>query len=277
MSQTVVPGLTSVIVPCWNQLEFTRHCLRALVRHTHRPWELIVVDNGSTDGTSMYLAGAADLAPVRVEVVQNAENQGFPAACNQGLVRSRGNHLVLLNNDAVVTEGWLDHLISLADSDPLIGLCGPMTNYAPPPQLVTPAPYETLEAMDRFAREWRQAQRGTWFTVEKLSGFCLLLKRRAYEAIGGLDEQFGLGLFDDDDLCLRARRAGYTLAVAHDLFVHHFGSRTFAGVGVDTETLLESNRQRFEAKWGERAPQGRAVGLAVWPGPDESDGRESPE
>ena len=76
------------------------------------------------------------------------------------------------------------------------------------------------------------------------------MKRAVYEAIGGLDERFGLGFFDDDDLAERARRAGFELAVAHDLFVHHFGSRTFVGNGVDADKLLDENARRFAAKWG---------------------------
>ncbi len=106
-------GLTSVIVPCWNQLEFTRLCLRALFRHTERPWELIVVDNGSTDGTGEFLAGVQVGGRVPVTIIHNARNLGFPAAINQGLRAARGEFLVLLNNDAVVTEAWLDHLVAL--------------------------------------------------------------------------------------------------------------------------------------------------------------------
>jgi GT2 family glycosyltransferase len=131
-----------------------------------------------------------------------------------------------------------------------IGLVGPMSNYAAPPQLVEGVPYSGLEEMHVFARRWRDEHIGKWFTVPKLSGFCLLMKRAVYDAIGGLDERFGLGLFDDDDLAERARRAGFELAVAHDLFVHHFGSRTFVGNGVDAEKLLDENEQRFAAKWG---------------------------
>jgi hypothetical protein len=86
--------------------------------------------------------------------------------------------------------------------------------------------------------------------LSKLSAFCLLMKRAVYDKIGGLDERFGLGLFDDDDLAERARRAGFELAVAHDLFVHHFGSRTFLGNGIDIDGLLEANARRFVAKWG---------------------------
>ena len=70
--------LASIIVPCWNQLEFTRLCLQALFRYTRPPWELIVVDNGSTDGTGEYLAGVQDAAPVPVTVITNARNRRVP-------------------------------------------------------------------------------------------------------------------------------------------------------------------------------------------------------
>ena len=82
-------ALTSITIPCLNQLEFTRVCLSALVRHTRARWELIVIDNGSTDGTGTYLAGVQDAVPVPVTVVSNARNLGFPAAINQGL-KERG-------------------------------------------------------------------------------------------------------------------------------------------------------------------------------------------
>ena len=193
---------------------------------------MIVVDNGSTDGTPDYLAGVSDMANVPVTVVTNATNRGFPAAVNQGLKAARGEYLVLLNNDVVVTAGWLEQLIGLVNArrgplprpepGPLdalppscpgarrtgarptglfrpIGLVRPMSNYATPPQLVENVPYRDLREMHDFARKWRNGHRGKWFTARKLSGFCLLMKRVVYEKIGGLDERFGLGFFDDDD------------------------------------------------------------------------------
>ena len=256
---------TSVILPCFDQVEFTRGCVASLYRQCRSPWELIAVDNGSRDGTADYLRGVRDASPHRVEVVTNAENRGFPAACNQGLARARGDYLVLLNNDTVVTDAWLDMLVALADSDPAIGMVGPMSNYATPPQLVEDVPYGDLDAMHRFATRWRAEHRGEWLRVPKLSGFCLLMKRAAFEAVGGLDERFGLGFFDDDDLALRMRRAGYELAVARDLFVHHHGSRTFAGARIDAATLLRENQSKFAAKWGEAAgPPGKVVALMPW-------------
>lgn len=249
-------SLSSIIIPCSNQLAYTRHCIESLARHTRPPWELVAVDNGSTDGTAHYLAGVRDAAPFRVEVITNPGNRGFPAACYQGLAAALGQYVVLLNNDAVVTDAWLEMLVALVDSGPSIGMVGPMSNDAPPPQLVDPVPYRDLEEMHAFASRWRAENRGRWFTAEKLSGFCLLAKRAAIAATGGIDERSGPGLFDDDDLAMRMRRAGYELAVAKDLFVHHFGGRTFAGAGMDAEALMAANRGRFLEQRGAGAPVG---------------------
>ena len=202
---------------------------------------------------------------MRIEIVTNSENRGFPAACNQGLKAAKGDYLVLLNNDAVVTDAWLDQLTALADADPDIGLVGPMTNHAPPPQLVPNVPYDDLAAMERFAARLRTEQRGRWFAVNKLSGFCVLMKRSVYETVGALDERFGLGCFDDDDLALRTRKAGFSLAVARDLFVHHFGGRTFVGAGIDLNALLAENQAKYVAKWGDAAVAGqKLIVLTPW-------------
>src|SRR5262249_3004749 len=107
-------ALASVIIPCWNQREFTQYCIQSLFRHTHHPWELIVIDNGSTDDTAAYLFGVQDASPLPVTIIANKANLGFPAAINQGLHAARGDYLVLLNNDTVVTDGWLNQLIALA-------------------------------------------------------------------------------------------------------------------------------------------------------------------
>jgi glycosyltransferase involved in cell wall biosynthesis len=113
---STISGLASIIVPSWNQLEFARQCIAALKSLTRPPWELIVINNGSTDHTDIYLAGVSDGAAAPVTVISNTKNLGFPAAINQGLKAARGEYLVMLNNDVAMTDGWLGQLIGLANA-----------------------------------------------------------------------------------------------------------------------------------------------------------------
>lgn len=258
--------LASVIILCCNELEYTRLCLESVLRHTRPPYELVLVDNGSTDGTPGFLEEfRARPGPVHVEVIRNETNRGFPAGCNQGLVRARGEYVVFLNNDTIVTPGWLDGLVAWAHHDwPSVGLVGAVSNYAAPPQQV-PAGYNDLRELEGFAARRRQEYAGQAVQVDRLTGFCLLVRREVLERIGGFDEQFGLGFFDDDDLCVRAREAGFRLLLALDVFIHHFGSRTFASLGIDCRQQLQENLERFREKWGAaraagyRLPDGSAI------------------
>jgi len=252
--------LVSIIVPCWNQVEYTRQCVASLRVHADYDCEWIFVDNGSTDATRGFLREVQDewaaarlpASVGRVEVITNETNSGFARACNQGIASARGEWVLLLNNDVVVTEGWLHRLVGLLTCQPQLGAVGPCTNRISGPQQV-PVVYESstdLPSMHDFARRIGAERRGHWFTLERLVGFCLLVKRSALERVGLLDEQFALGSFEDDDLCLRLREAGYQLAVAADCFVHHFGSRSLSQMGeAQAVELFAKNRSRFAAKW----------------------------
>ncbi|MCI0702677.1 MAG: glycosyltransferase [Planctomycetia bacterium] len=244
--------LVSVIIVVHNQPEFTRVCLESVLRCTRPPVELILVDNGSETETSSLLADYTRRPGVgRVELLRTGKNLGYPAAANRGLAVARGEFLVLLNNDTAVTPGWIESLLERLLADwPRVGLVGPVTNAAPDPQRV-PLGYTDLEDLDEFAISRRRTHVGEALEVKRLSGFCMVTSRQAYQAIGPLDEQFGIGFFEDDDWCVRARRAGYALVVALDTFVHHFGNATFRAVGADTEALLRANYEKFRAKWGE--------------------------
>jgi GT2 family glycosyltransferase len=246
------PGTVSVLIPCLGQLEYTKLCVPSVLRHSRAPYELIFLDVGSLDGTAEYLAGVQAAAGVRVEVVRTATDLGLGAAVREALARAWGEFFVLLNNDTLVTDGWLDQLKSLAGMSPAIGMVGPMSNYAAPPQWVEGVPYRLgprkgssgtaealvdVEAVARFGRDFREQHKGKWLEVERLGGFCVLVKRDALVKAGPLDDAAGLGPFDTDALSQRVRRAGYTLACCKDLFVHHFGGRTFAhGAPAPAET-----------------------------------------
>jgi GT2 family glycosyltransferase/predicted Zn-dependent protease len=243
--------LASIIILCCNQLDYTRTCLESLLRHTRPPYEIVLVDNASTDGTPAFLEEFRHRpGPSRVEILRNETNRGFPAGCNQGLARARGRYLVFLNNDTLVTAGWLDGLVAVALLDwPSVGLVGPVTNNAPDAQRVR-IPYSTPNEVDAFAADWHARFAGQTLAVRRLTGFCLLVRREVLDRIGSFDERFGMGFFEDDDLCVRAREAGFRLLIAQDVFIHHFGNRTFQGMGFDTRQRLEENFERFRNKWG---------------------------
>jgi GT2 family glycosyltransferase/glycosyltransferase involved in cell wall biosynthesis/Flp pilus assembly protein TadD len=245
------PGLTSIVVLTRNALSYTRRCVAALQAHTPEQHEVIFVDNGSDDGTLEYLAELVDRHP-HYRLVRNERNLGYAAGNNQGLAAARGEQLVLLNNDVVVTEGWLGRLLACARRHQAIGLVGPVTNHISGPQRLPEVGYdpESLEGLDAWARQFAQEHAGQRQVHWRAVGFCLLIKRTVLDRIGGLDERFGRGNFEDDDFCLRARLAGFATVVARDCFVHHYGGRTFAACGIDFVASMEENWRIFREKWG---------------------------
>lgn len=248
--------LVSIIIPCCGMIEYTKLCVPSILRHTRPPYELIFLDIGSLDGTTDYLAGVKTCLPalgrgeaIRVEVVRTQSDLGIPDACKEAISTARGEYLVLLNNDTIVTQGWLLQMVTMANAHDNIGMVGPMSNYAPVGQLVETVPYrvkpkkntghrrfgvrETLvdvDALDAFARQFRQERKGKWNQVERLAGYCLLVKRKVLDEIGmqNLAKWTDLSLFDTDILSVKAAQAKFVLACCRDLFVHHFGTRTFS-------------------------------------------------
>ena len=225
-------GLTSIIIVTFNELEYTRQCVESIRRLTDEPYELIFVDNASTDGTVQYLESQPD-----AKVIRNSDNRGFPAAVNQGIAAASGSQVLLLNNDTIVTTGWLRRLLLALHGDAKIGLVGPCSNFVGSEQQIEVG-YESPTGLDAFAWEWGKANDAKLVESSRLIGFCLLIRRDVIETVGQLDERFGVGCFEDDDYCLRTIKAGWRAVIAQDAFVHHFGGRTFVANGFDLAAIL---------------------------------------
>ncbi len=256
--------LVSIVILTRNGLDVTVECLASIELHTHEPYELIMVDNGSTDQTRKFLQGFAR-SHSNVTLVYNDDNLGFAAGCNQGMAAARGEHILLLNNDVVVTDGWLTRLLRPLHQDPAIGIVGPRTNRVASKQLVPDSDYENLDQMQEFARDWSRKRAGRGHFDELAIGFALLIRGEVFRQIGGLDLRFGTGNYEDDDYCLRAQLAGWKIWIADDCFIHHYGSQTFKteqGAGkIDYDDLISGNREIYFDKWMIRVPTGRP-GLA---------------
>ena len=239
----------SIVVVTCNNLVFNRLCLESLLCHTRGVnHEIIVVDNGSDDGTAEYVEGLARRQQ-QFRVILNGRNMGFAPACNQGLRTASGLVVVLLNNDTIVPPGWLPGLLRHLD-DPAVGLVGPVTNRAGNEAQIETS-YRTYGAMLDFARGHRRAHDGRRFDIRTLTMFCTAWRRSVLDRIGVLDEQFESGLFEDDDYSMRVRQAGYRVVCAEDVFVHHFGQATIGNLAPAGRygALFHANRRRWEAKW----------------------------
>src|SRR5437870_3715881 len=107
------PGLASIVVPCCGMLEYTKLCVPSILKHTRAPYELIFLDIGSLDGTAEYLAGFSVAAQVRVEIIRTPTDAGIANAVQRAIKQTHGEYVVLLNNDTIVTETWLNHRVGL--------------------------------------------------------------------------------------------------------------------------------------------------------------------
>jgi GT2 family glycosyltransferase/glycosyltransferase involved in cell wall biosynthesis len=240
----------SIVIATHNNVHLTRLCLDSIARHTSWPnYEVIVVDNGSSDGTVEFLRAAAARDP-RLRVLANPRNEGYARANNQGIAAAAGAYVILLNNDTLVTRGWMHALVGYLERHPDVGMVGPATNLAGNEAKID-VDYRTLEEMEAFAADYTRRHADEVRELPMLGFFCVAIPRRVLDAVGPLDERFGLGMFEDDDLSLRVRRAGYRLVCTDGAFVHHFHSATMRQLREEEYLrLFEANRAKFEAKWG---------------------------
>lgn len=235
--------LTSIIIPTYNGLGLLRACVESIRAYTRTPYEIIVVDNASSDGTDLYCRTN------RLTLLSLPENRGFPLACNLGLQLAAGDELLLLNNDVIVSQGWLDNLKNALYSAPDIGIVGPVTNYASGRQQVKTG-YTDIPGYHAEAGRANIPDSGKWSETKRLVGLCFLFKRQLMDAIGLLDERYSPGHYEDDDYCYRARLHGYRLLIAGDCLVHHEGSASFKEVySASLQELVERNRRIFMDKW----------------------------
>ena len=251
----VLEPLTSVVVVSYNQWPLTERCLRSLQENSDtQHLQLIVVDNASADDTPQRLQAWAAQDPSRRQIVLNCDNLGFGPAVNQGLALARGEYLVILNNDIIVGPGWARGMRRHLEVDPGLGLLCPVTNNIGNEAQVAlkgDSPPEVFES----ARHYNLGRTGQLLPLRIAAFFCVMMPRRVYEALGGLDEQFVPGFFEDDDYCLRVKDLGLRVGCAEDVFVYHELSASFDKVSIERrQAIFERNKALFEKKWGAWQP-----------------------
>lgn len=228
----------SIIVLTFNALGFIKQCFASVKRYS-KNYELIVVDNGSQENTVKWLKKQKG-----IRRIFNLKNQGFAIGNNQGIKVAKGEYILLLNSDSIVTRDWLPRLMKSIEGDE-VGIVGPYTNYIRGDQRI-PVWYSSVSEINAFAKDFNQEERETYH----ISGFCMMIKRNSLNTVGLFDEKFKVGGLEDVDYCIRMMRAGFKLKVAN-CFIHHFGSRSFMD-NVNRIDIKQAHHENFKLlteKW----------------------------
>lgn len=228
-----LPFAASIVIPLYNQVDYTRTCLESLQRTVPPDVEIILVNNASTDGTEEYLATLTGIS-----IVKNRENLGFAGACNRGIQEASGEWIVVMNNDVILSSGWLQGLWRSAKRFQL--------------DMVSPAIREGVLNYD--VEENARILVGRMSGVLRrgmVSGICFMSDRRVFDAIGVFDENYRIGQYEDKDLFLRATKAGFKLGVVGGAFLHHFGSITQKSIKPESvaKPYALENKAYFIKKW----------------------------
>ncbi len=235
----------SIVVVTYNNLGYTKLCLQSILEKTAYPnYEIIIVDNNSDDDTKDYLK---NIDSDRIYIMFNDDNLGFAKANNIGIKKAQGDYIILLNNDTVVTRGWISGLLRyFGDS---VGMVGAVTNSIGNEAKINVG-YDSIDEMDAFAEYYINKHYGETFEIKMLAMFCVAIKREVIDKIGLLDERYGIGMFEDDDYAIAVKNAGYKLLCAEDVFIHHFGNATFKKMkNGKYMKLFNENRKKLEEKW----------------------------
>ena len=260
-----------VIVCVHNALDDVRLCLDSVVSRTTGNYRLVVVNDGSDEETSEYLQGVCASLPGAL-LIETHGPLGYTRAANAGLRASEADHAVLLNSDTVVPSLWLERMLACMNSDDSIGIVGPLSNAASwqsVPDVVEDGRWAVNELppgydVDVFAELVASLSRGSFPRVDFVNGFCFMIRRAVVDAIGLLDEErFPRGYGEENDYCLRAADAGFSLAVADQCYVFHGKSKSFGKAARDE--LARLGREALTAKHGQARIDDAAERLAATP------------
>lgn len=243
--------MLSICIPVYNQHDMTEECLRAVLDNT-QDCEIIIIDNGSEPPIKPPFSGF-----IETTVIRNEENKGFPVAVNQGIRAAKGETIILLNNDVIVTPGWAQ---ILEDRLKEFSIVGPMTNFCAGMQQTAISSYQSVEELNKAAAELAQENGGEVEEVNFVIGFCMAFPKDLFDELGPFDESLWPCSGEEIDFCLRAREAGHRVGIALDVYVHHEGSKTFKAMDVDYEAICKRNDEHLAKKWGSGFWQQQSVG-----------------
>jgi GT2 family glycosyltransferase len=247
-----------VIVLSHNKLDYTRVCLDSLLATSYSPWELLVIDNGSTDGSVAWLKQfhtKAKKSGIRVELICNHANAGCSTSRNQGIAAAHGKYLAFCDNDVHLrSRHWLKKLSAILEKEPRTAMVGPKLIYPFPPFNIQCAgaavtPSGRVQFLGRGEPK-EDPQYNVAREVQCLISACFMVKKELLDRYGGFDEAFNPVEYEDIDLCYRIREQGYAIRYEPDVEMYHFESVTTEGTPALPNTyLIVKHGLLFQQRW----------------------------
>lgn len=245
MSSVAAPGgtdhapLVSIVLLNWNGRHHLERCLPSLAAQTCQDYEIILVDNGSTDGSVAYVQAHYPA----VQLIQNAENLGFAAANNQGIAQARGRYVIVLNNDTELDPRWLEMLVTAAESHPEMGAFACLVLFDAQRDLIDSAGISVSVLGHGFQNRLGQ-RAGDGATVQEVFGVCAAAAMYRRELLGdvGLFDADYFAFYEDVDLAWRARLRGWRSLLVPQSVVYHVHSATVGRASPTKKRLLVRNR-----------------------------------
>lgn len=241
------PVCSIIIVSYKNFEETTGPCLQSL-RRCPEDIEIIIVDNSSGAATREQLTLAAEKDP-RIQIHFLEDNRGYAAGNNIGAKAASSPLLLLLNSDTLVPRNAVRDLCSLMERNPQWDMLGPVTNSAGSDQEIF-CPGSSPEEILLSGKHWCENSPGIHFQTDRLIFFCVVIRSRLYQNFHGLDEEFGLGYYEDTDFVYRAVKSGKQLLITEEVFVYHKGKGSFSKKSGAVRKLMKRNRKLFKRKHG---------------------------
>lgn len=222
--------MVSIIILCWNNLKYTKLCIESIIKYTKQPYQIIAIDQGSTDGTSDYLIKA--IRECSCIVIKNEENKGFACGNNQALKLVEDGYVLMLNNDCeIMADDWLDLMINASKEAELIGaVCKQVA-----PDYITKS----------FKYIGDGKENGRWSYIE---GWCLFANKDTWLSLNGFDERFNPAFSEDADLSFRAKELGMKIKAIELPIVHH-GSKSIGQIPGSPEAMSAKNNRLLYEKW----------------------------
>lgn len=239
-----------VCIPVYNGFDATGRCLDALAAaRVTAPFRTLIINDASPDERVRPMLDTFALAHAHTEVRHNAVNRGFTWNVNQAFKAARaGEHVVLLNSDALVSTGWLDEMLACVTADETIGTVTPFSNNATIcsfPDFTRAHPVPAPAERERVARALA-ATRAEAIDLPTGVGFCMLISAACREKVGRFDvENFPRGYGEENDFCMRTAEAGMRNVLCPNAYVAHEGGVSFS---TDTQALMKAGGERLLAK-----------------------------